>query len=124
MWIDTHCHLDAYEFGNETAGIASRAAEQVVAQIVIPAIEHGNFAAVASLASSHPNCSYALGIHPICVPNATQQDLDSLRDMIPASLRDRRFVAIGEIGRGGGGPARAAPAGRGGRGGGGGGRVK
>src|SRR3569623_587204 len=98
MWIDTHCHLDASEFGNEAAEIASRAAERGVAQIVIPAVERGNLAAVASLAAQHPNCSYALGIHPICVPNATQQDLDKLRDMISEALQDPRFVAIGEIG--------------------------
>lgn len=98
MWIDTHCHLDACEFGGETAAIASRAAERGVAQIVIPAVERGNFEAVASLAAQHSNCSYALGIHPVCVPNATQQDLDSLRGMIPAALQDPRFVAIGEIG--------------------------
>jgi TatD DNase family protein len=45
-----------------------------------------------------PNASYALGIHPIYVPQATDDDLLDLRRQVEASLSDPRFVAIGEIG--------------------------
>ena len=38
MWIDTHCHLDAREFGAEADAIAARAAQQGVRWIVIPAV--------------------------------------------------------------------------------------
>jgi len=66
--------------------------------IVIPAVERGNFGAVAKLAADAPNVSYALGIHPICVPNATLEDLAALRVAIEAAMLDPKFVAIGEIG--------------------------
>jgi TatD DNase family protein len=97
-WIDTHCHLDAHEFGDESLAVAGRAGAQGVGMIVIPAVERGNFDIVKRLADGAPNASYALGIHPICVPRATDDDLLALRRRVEASLDDPRLVAIGEIG--------------------------
>ncbi|HVL77191.1 MAG TPA: TatD family hydrolase [Noviherbaspirillum sp.] len=98
MWIDTHCHLDASEFEGEFAEVAARAAIQGVRQIVIPAVGVVNFDAVRRLAAENPNCSYALGIHPIFVPQANDDDLDRLRAAVQAAMDDPRFVAVGEIG--------------------------
>jgi TatD DNase family protein len=98
MWIDTHCHLDAQEFGTEADAIAARAGQQGVSRIVIPAIARNNFNTVAMLARRHPNCVYALGIHPMYVADAQESDLDTLREAVKAALLDPRFVAIGEIG--------------------------
>src|SRR3990167_1170119 len=98
MWIDTHCHLDAAEFSGNAGNVALRAARQGVSWIVIPAVQRSNFATVAGLAQQQPNCVYALGIHPMCVPQAEESDLAALRDLMPAALLDPRFVAIGEIG--------------------------
>ena len=98
MWIDTHCHLDAAEFGAESGAIAARALDAQVSWIVIPAVDVQNFDTVRALANGQPNCAYALGIHPMCVPNASVADLERLRAAIPAALGDPRFVAIGEIG--------------------------
>ncbi|MEG1113944.1 MAG: TatD family deoxyribonuclease, partial [Janthinobacterium sp.] len=50
MWIDTHCHLDAHEFGDESLQVAARARQQGVGLIVIPAVERANFAIVRELA--------------------------------------------------------------------------
>jgi len=98
MWIDTHCHLDAHEFGAESGAIARRAQALGVGMIVIPAVARDNFDVVRRLAQDVPNASYALGIHPIYVPQATDDDLAELRRQVEASLGDPRFVAIGEIG--------------------------
>lgn len=98
MWIDTHCHLDAGEFSGEENAIAQHAARQGVSCIVIPAVERGNFAKVAALAHQQTNCTYALGIHPIYVPQADENDLIVLRESITQAMHDPRFVAIGEIG--------------------------
>lgn len=98
MWIDTHCHLDAHEFGGESVAVAEKAGQAGVSMIVIPAVDRYNFAPVAQLAATAPNACYALGIHPMCVPNATEQDLVALRRLAEAALGDPRFVAIGEIG--------------------------
>ena len=98
MWIDTHCHLDAHEFGAESLDVARRAGAAGVSMIVIPAVERGNFKVVAQLAADAPNASYALGIHPICVPQAEESDLALLRREVEQALADPKFVAIGEIG--------------------------
>ena len=98
MWIDTHCHLDAHEFGGESVEQARKARAQGVGMIVIPAVETANFSIVAELAASVDNGCYALGIHPIYVPNAQEDDLRVLRAQVEAALADPRFVALGEIG--------------------------
>jgi TatD DNase family protein len=101
MWIDTHCHLDAHEFvaaDGGPQGVGQRAGVNGVAMIVIPAVEVGNFGAVAQIAATTPNACYALGIHPMCVPQATDEDLELLRAQAQAAMTDPRFVAIGEIG--------------------------
>ncbi|MBZ2207574.1 TatD family hydrolase [Massilia soli] len=98
MWIDTHCHLDAHEFGGESLAVAGRAGEANVGMIVIPAVDRHNFALVARMAADAPNASYALGIHPIYVPQAGEDDLATLRQAVEAALADPRFVAVGEIG--------------------------
>ena len=98
MWIDTHCHLDAAEFGDTSGAVAGRAGAEGVSMIVIPAVERGNFDIVALLAQRHANCAYALGIHPIFVPQAREDDLARLREAVAVAMDDARFVAIGEIG--------------------------
>ena len=98
MWIDTHCHLDAHEFGKESVDVARSAQALGVGMIVIPAVARDNFDVVRRLAHDVPNASYALGIHPIYVPQATDDDIAELRRQVEASLGDPRFVAIGEIG--------------------------
>lgn len=98
MWIDTHCHLDAHEFDGAQTAIAADAARSGVRWLVIPAVERANFASVATLSHALPNCVYALGIHPIYVPQAGEEDLSALREAIATAIGDSRFVAVGEIG--------------------------
>ena len=98
MWIDTHVHLDAREYGGDGSGVARKAQEAGVSMIVIVAVERGNFDAVRGLAHGSPNACYALGIHPICVPQAQDDDLVYLRTRVEQAMSDPRFVGIGEIG--------------------------
>lgn len=98
MWIDTHCHLDAHEFGGRSLALAAEAQERGVGMVVIPAVERANFTVVRELAHQAPNACYALGIHPIYVPHATEEDLAAMRTAVGQAMADPRFVAIGEIG--------------------------
>lgn len=100
MWIDTHCHLDAAEFGaaHEAALAArERARHQGVGLCVIPAVERANWTAVRELAHQLGD-AYALGIHPLYVPQARDEDLDALDAELAAHRGDPRLVAVGEIG--------------------------
>jgi TatD DNase family protein len=97
MWIDTHCHLDAAEFGGQAQPVRAQAAINGVAHCIIPAVEVANFAAVRALAHAHGD-SYALGIHPLYVPHATDDDVDRLDEALALHHGDPHLVAVGEIG--------------------------
>jgi TatD DNase family protein len=97
MWIDTHCHLDAAEFDPDREAVLARAREARVSMQVLPAVEVANFDAVRTLAHQH-GLSYALGIHPMYVDRAADEDLDRLTDALAQHQDDPRLVAVGEIG--------------------------
>ena len=100
MWIDTHCHLDAPEFGpGHAAALSARvhAADLGVRLCVIPAVECANFDTVRLLAHRLGD-AYALGIHPLFVPHALTSDLAALDAALTAHRDDPRLVAVGEIG--------------------------
>ncbi|MDO9010249.1 MAG: TatD family hydrolase [Gallionella sp.] len=94
MLIDTHCHLDAAEFGADQDKLLHAAHLAGVTRLVVPAVERAGFAGVRTLCERYPACSPAYGIHPMYVPQAHKDDLIVLRDY----LRDGQPVAIGEIG--------------------------
>jgi len=96
-FIDTHCHLDAPEFGAEMPLLRARAAERGVAMCVIPAVAVFNFATVRELAHVQGD-AYALGIHPLCTGEAKDEDLEALDAELTARRDDPRLVAVGEIG--------------------------
>ena len=98
MLVDTHCHLDAPEFDADRDGVVARAVEGGVARIVVPAVDAAGFVSVRALARAHPCLRYALGIHPMYVDRARDEDLDALRRAVEAARDDPAFVGVGEIG--------------------------
>jgi TatD DNase family protein len=98
MLIDTHCHLDAAEFDADREAVIERAAQAGVTRIVIPAVERSGFERAAQLAAAIPGGAYALGIHPLYVPQADDGDLRALEQSVAHAISDPRFIGIGEIG--------------------------
>lgn len=96
-WIDTHCHLDALEFAPDRDAVRTRAQERGVVHCVLPAVDARTFGQVRELAHRHGD-SYALGIHPLCTPAASLEDLERLDEALAAHRDDPRLVAVGEIG--------------------------
>jgi TatD DNase family protein len=96
-WIDTHCHLDAAEFGTDVTAVRRRAAAAGVMHCLVPAVHVANFDAVRALAHQHGD-SYALGIHPLATPEAAPEHLAELDRALAAHAGDPRLVAVGEIG--------------------------
>ncbi|NNM82525.1 MAG: TatD family hydrolase [Burkholderiales bacterium] len=92
MLIDTHCHLDAEEFDPDRNEVIERARAAGVSAFVIPAVEHANFEKVLEISATHLACHPALGIHPMYVDRAVEEDLEALKSRAPES------IAIGEIG--------------------------
>lgn len=113
-WIDTHCHLDASEFGADRDTVRQHALQAGVAQCLIPAVEATNFDTVRLLAHRHnatrlaahdvtssieaPRDVYALGIHPLYTPAATESHLQQLNTALLQHRADPLLVAVGEIG--------------------------
>ncbi len=97
FWIDTHCHLDAPELGGDLAEVAARALAAGVRHCVLPAVHVSNFDAV-RLTAGRFGYSYALGIHPLCVPQTKEADLKRLDEELTLRQSDPRLVAVGEIG--------------------------
>jgi TatD DNase family protein len=97
MWIDTHCHLDAPEFDVDRDAVRAQARAAGVDLCVLPAVQRSDWTAVQVLAARHGD-AYALGIHPLYVPQASEDDLQALDDALSASQDDPRLVAVGEIG--------------------------
>jgi TatD DNase family protein len=94
MIIDTHCHLDATEFGATQTDLVRNAQEAGVSRIVVPSVTRANFDSVRLLCAQTPCCAPAYGIHPMYVDEAMPDDLSVLREF----LTQHRPVAIGEIG--------------------------
>ena len=97
MWIDTHCHLDAAEFDADRDAVREAARQMGVTRCVIPAVHAGHWPQVAQLAERHGD-AYALGIHPLYVPQAQEADLLALDQALHERAGDPRLVAVGEIG--------------------------
>ena len=97
IWIDTHCHLDAPEFGPDAGAVRAQARAAGVACCVLPAVRVEDFAAVRALAHAWGDV-YALGIHPLCVPQARDDDLERLAQTLHDWRDDPQLVAVGEIG--------------------------
>ena len=97
MWIDTHCHLDAAEFDADRAAVRQAARAAGVSHCVIPAVHAGHWPQVVQLAEQHGD-AYALGIHPLYVPEAQENDLLALDLALTQRRDDQRLVAVGEIG--------------------------
>ena len=94
QFIDTHCHLDAAEFGGSQAALVEAAQAAGVGRIVVPSVARTSFEAVRDLCGRFPGCAPAYGIHPMYTDSATPEDLDALRGY----LAQPGTVAIGEIG--------------------------
>ena len=89
-WIDTHCHLDAPEFGAEIGAIRERALRYGVRHCVIPAVEVANFDTVRALAHQFGD-SYALTLRH------WRQRFMARREQARALGLDERFLRMWEF---------------------------
>jgi TatD DNase family protein len=101
-WVDTHCHVDAPEFGDTLPEIILGAANKGVRAILLPAVQASDWGPAKILANQYgkqiPGLVYTLGVHPLYINRAQESDIDALKNQIEQSLDDPRFVGIGEIG--------------------------
>ncbi len=96
-WIDTHNHLDDAAFDADRDETVVQARRAGVGLLVLPAVAVHNFDTVRQWAHQF-GLAYALGVHPMQVAQASDGDLDVLKDALHRHRDDPRLVAVGEIG--------------------------
>lgn len=97
QWVDTHCHLDAPEYGDGASRARALARKRGVTCCVMPAVACEGFEKVRRLAHSHGD-AYCLGIHPLYVAQASDDALVQLERALERYQDDPHLVAVGEIG--------------------------
>jgi TatD DNase family protein len=92
--IDTHAHIYLPEFDSDREATLGRAAAAGVEAIYLPAIDSTTHEAMLQTEIRFPNCRSMIGLHPCSVKEDFEQELA----MVENYLRQRKFVAVGEIG--------------------------
>jgi TatD DNase family protein len=93
-FIDTHTHIYLPEFDDDREVMMQRAKEANVKISVLPAIDSSTHKTMLDVESTYENCYAMIGLHPCSV----NQDYENEVDIIEAYLKQRSFIAIGEIG--------------------------
>jgi TatD DNase family protein len=93
-FIDTHTHIYLPEFDEDRDAVRNRAFVAGVKTTILPAIDSTTHAAMLTVESTYDGCHAMMGLHPCSV----NQDFEAEIQVIKQYLKERKFVAIGEIG--------------------------
>lgn len=99
-WIDTHVHLDAFEFELDRDAVLRSAFEAGVSCTLNPSVGISGIPAIQALSNASllrddwPQIWPAYGIHPLYVAKAERTDVETLETCIKV----HRPIALGEIG--------------------------
>ncbi len=95
MYIDTHAHLYANDFSDDSAHMINRAIEAGVERIILPNIDETSVEPMLNLTAQYPCHLFPLiGLHPTSV---NSNYLCQLRT-IESWLKEKSFYGIGETG--------------------------
>lgn len=92
--IDTHAHLYLPDFESEREAIISRAQSAGLIHVLLPAIDSSTHDQMLALEASAPFYKAMCGLHPCSV----NQNFEAELAQVEALLKEKSFVAIGEIG--------------------------
>jgi TatD DNase family protein len=95
MIIDTHSHIYLPEFDVDRADMLTRAENEEVGLIFMPAVDSGTHLSMLRTEEDFPGKSLAMmGLHPCSVKEGYKQELKIVKEY----FEKRRFVAVGETG--------------------------
>lgn len=95
MIIDTHSHIYLPEFRDDLDQMLSRAENEVVKLILMPAIDNETHLAMLGIEDRYPEkCHSMMGLHPCSVKEVYKQELKIVEEY----FEKRRIVAVGETG--------------------------
>ena len=94
-FTDTHTHLDGEEFKADLPDVISRAKEQGVGRVFIPAIDLKSVDTVLDVCRQFPGYAFPMiGLHPEEVKADWEMQLDAMK----SRFNQAPFIAIGEVG--------------------------
>ena len=94
-FTDTHTHLDGEEFKADLPDVISRAKEQGVGRVFIPAIDLKSVDTVLDVCRQFPGYAFPMiGLHPEEVKADWKVQLDAMK----SRFNEAPFIAIGEVG--------------------------
>ena len=92
--IDTHAHIYLPEFDEDRNQIVEAAKEAGIKEIYLPAIDSSTHQQMLDTEAQFPNCRSMMGLHPCSVKENFSVEIE----IVKSYLKQRRFIAIGEIG--------------------------
>lgn len=93
-FIDTHTHIYLREFDDDRESMMKKAIDANVKTTILPAIDSTTHKVMIDVESTYQACHVMMGLHPCSV----NQDLQGEIEIIKQYLKERTFIAIGEIG--------------------------
>ena len=94
-FTDTHTHLDGEEFKADLPDVISRAKEQGVGRVFIPAIDLKSVDTVLDVCRQFPRYAFPMiGLHPEEIKADWEMQLDAMK----SRFNEAPFIAIGEVG--------------------------
>jgi TatD DNase family protein len=94
MLIDTHAHIYAGEFAQDSADMIQRAQSEGVHHIFMPNIDVSSIDAMHALEDKYDFCHAMMGLHPCYV----KDDYLTQLDLIEKHLQTRSYYGVGEVG--------------------------
>jgi TatD DNase family protein len=94
MLIDSHAHLDAYQFDDVRDAVLQRAANMGVRAVVNVGYNAATWPTTLALAAAHPGIFACLGFHPNDAADWDASIVSALEEL----HRDPKAVAVGETG--------------------------
>jgi TatD DNase family protein len=92
--IDSHAHIYLPEFQPDLSEMLTRSQNAGITKILMPAIDSSTHEAMIRMEAEHPFCLSMIGLHPCSVNQEYQKEIGIIEDY----LKQRKFLAIGEIG--------------------------
>lgn len=97
MLIDTHSHFLLMDKGNDSQAMLERAQAAGVTCGIITTGSVEDFERARDIAHAI-GWGYAVGIHPLFISRAREEDLETLAQFLALHQDDNHLVAVGEIG--------------------------
>ena len=93
--IDTHCHIYSAEFDTDLPAMVSRAENEGITKMLMPAIDCSSHEAMLAVETEYGDkCLSMMGLHPCSVK---ENYVDELK-VAESNFSKREFVAVGETG--------------------------